>query len=67
MHIIFAYKLILAVCGHNHPTVIKIHSLPFLIPQNPKQSQLSSRFDFLSSMMSYCSGPAHNRWSTVQY
>ncbi len=34
-----------AVCEHNHPTIIKIHSLFFLIPQKPKQSQLSSRFD----------------------
>ncbi len=48
---VFAYKCILAVCGHNHPTMIKMYSL--LIPQNPKQSQLSSRFDFLSNMMSF--------------
>ncbi len=38
------YLHLQAVCGHNHPTMIKIHS--FLIPQKPKQSQLSSHFDF---------------------
>ncbi len=55
------------VCGHNHPTMIKIHSLLFLIPKKPKQSQLSSHFDCLSSVTSYCSGPAHDSWRTVPY
>ncbi len=32
------------VCGHNQLTMIKIHS--FFYPQKPKQSQLSSHFDF---------------------
>ncbi len=44
-YVVFAYKYVSAVCEHNHPTIIKIHSLFFLIPQKPKQSQLSSRFD----------------------
>ncbi len=39
----------------------------FFIPKIRKRSQLSSRLDFLSSMMSYCSGPTHNRWRTVPY
>ncbi len=34
------------MCGHNHPTMIKIHSF-FFNPQKPKQSQLSSHFDFV--------------------
>ncbi len=44
----FAYKCILAVCGHNHPTMINNHSLLFLIAQTKpsKQSQLSSCFGF---------------------
>ncbi len=41
---VFAYKCVLAVCGHNHPTMIKIHSQFFFFQK--KKSQLSSHFDF---------------------
>ncbi len=34
---------------------------PFLIHKKPKHSQLPGRLDFLSSMTSLCSGPAHDR------
>ncbi len=41
----FAYKCVFAVCERNHPTLVKMHSV--LIPQKPKQSQLSRHFDFV--------------------
>ncbi len=44
-NISFAYKPVLAVCGHNHTTMIKMCSF-FLIPPKLKLKQLSSHFNF---------------------
>ncbi len=56
----------LALCGHNHPTMIKIHS--FFSTQKPKQFQLSSHFDFgVNNQHSLPPSIPRLRWDPWQY
>ncbi len=48
------------MCGHNHPTMIQIHS--FFITQKPKQSQLSSHFDFGVNNLQRTLHPQYHDW-----
>ncbi len=68
-YMLFGHKCVLAVCVHNHPIMIKIHPLIFLIPINDKQCLKASRLQNLHNYI-HCRisrDPALSKPHTIRY
>ncbi len=61
----FGHKCVLAVCEHNHPTMMKIYPLLIFNPLKTKSVSLGLLFWFSCSVTSHCIGPGHRVWLTA--